>query len=348
MRFCSFPLWTIALAAAAQAGEVYVLHATADVTLRIPVRGAPRALIWTRNDRWEDANASVREGVMTIVAPVARIRGGRTRILIGDLPGVDINDRAAPALSLLLDGRPCAPSAKPLVLTRLPQRLLCVAEDAANRVDRESVRVCIDDRAVPLKLQNEEDRGRRLTFLAQLPPLEFGLHVFEAVAEDASPFRNKARRAWRVQLANAKDLAQASLGAKVLVDSCYPNYDPSPLIDGDFNSCANAGGPEVSWASAEVATDHWIVVRLPKPQPIGSVTLFWVRSHPSQHVLAQVRRGKRWVTVGEARPKGECASTTIRFPAQRAAEVRVLQPKGGGLPNRPHLLWVGEVWVSPP
>ena len=343
------PLMLVAMLAPPAWGQVYEVHTTSDLTLQLrsPVP-KPRVLFWSKSERWEPVTYDARQGAVRFTLSVDTLANGKTTLLVGVPDGVAIDDRHSPAISVSLDGRTLAQGEKPTVLERMPTRLVCLVKDAANRVDAQRVRICVDDRHVPSTVTAATAAGKSVTFEAKLPAIDFGSHSLTVVAQDVSPFRNKAELGAVFTYLNTADLAQASLGATVKVDSCYPNYTAGPLIDGDWQACATSGSPQASWASAETAEDHWAVIELPKPQQVASVSVFWVRKQPSQKIEVQVRKGGQWVTVGSAQPQQACTATTIRIPKQVVSAVRVFQPKGAGLTDRPNLVWVGEIAVNRP
>jgi hypothetical protein len=180
----------------------------------------------------------------------------------------------------------------------------------------------------------------------RIPPAGFGDHELLVRAADRSPFANVTEARVTFGYVDTKNVAQAAMGAKVKVDSCYPNYTGDLLIDGDWKSCATSGSSGLTWASAETATEHWVEVILPKPAKVGSVALYWAYRKPSKKVEAQILRDGKWTTVGAAeRTKPEQASTIIRFTPVTTDRVRVLQPAGCGREDRPNLMWVGEIAV---
>ena len=348
MRELGASLLVAALMCTRVFGQMYEVWTTSSLTLQLK---APKAkgevLFWSKAGRWERPPFQWQNGTVRCTLALDNIAKGRTTLLVGRPAGVDINDRQAPKISVSLDGRAVAPGLEPLAFSKPPARLECVVEDAANRVDANALRVLLDGTEIPTTASPATSTGRRMTLRASLPPLDFGDHALVTEAQDVSPFRNRAALSVQFSYTIGRDLAQASLGAKVQVDSCYPNYAAAPLIDGDWQSCAASGSPQVTWASAETETNHWIAIDLPKPQAVESVSLFWVRKKPSRAVQVQIRRGADWVTVGSAQPHGPCTATTIRVAPSPVKTLRILQPKGSGLPDRPHLLWVGEIVVTP-
>jgi len=335
--------------ASCAAGQVYEIQTTSDLTLQLRAPDTQaRMLFWSKAERWETLEFRGDKKTVRFTLPVARIGNGRTTVLVGVPKEVDINDRGAPSIQVKLDGAALIADAEPILIKKAPAALRITLADSANRIDAKTLRVSLDGGALDHAVSNASADGRKITLEAKMPDVDFGTHTVAVAVRDTSPFRNHAELSATFTLANMQDLAQKLLGAKAKADSFYASYTVDPLIDGDWQSCATAGGPQVSWASAETEGEHWIEVELPKPETIGSVSLFWVRKTPSQRIEVQVQKAGRWATVGSAEPTKLCTATTIQIPAQRTKSIRVLQPKGKGLPDRPNLFWVGEVSVSPP
>ena len=347
MRRLAVPLFLVHAACPWGFGQVYEVWTTSDLTLQLK---APRAegevLFWSKSEGWERPAFEWKDDRVRCTLSLDRMTHGRTTLLVGRPANVDIDDRQPPKIAVSLDGTPVTDQ-RPAVVSKPPTRLRCTIEDARNAVDPETLKVLLNGLEIATEAAEPATR-KQLIVRAALPPVEFGDHTLTVKASDVSPFRNASKRLVQFSYVVGADLALASSGAKVEADSCYPNYAAHPLIDGDWKSCATSGSPDVTWASAETEADHWVVITWPKPQSVGSVSLFWVRSDPSQLVLVQTPRGKEWATVGSAKPKSPRAATTVRFPQTSVKALRILQPRGSGLANRPNLLWLGEIVVTGP
>ena len=334
------------LLANAAFGQVYEVWTTSDLTLQLkPSRAEGEVLFWSKSDGWERPAFEWKDGKVRCTLSLDRMTDGRTTLLVGRPADVNINDREPPQIAVSLDGTPVA-AQRPAVLSTPPARLECTIEDKGNAIDPRTVKVLLNGSEIRMETATGAATPKQLTVQAALPPVEFGDHTLTVKARDVSPFRNASEHLVQFSYVVGTDLALASSGAKVQVDSCYPNYAAHPLIDGDWKSCAASGGPQVTWACAETEADHWVEITWPGPQRVDSVSLFWVRSDPSQLIHVQILQGKEWTTVGSAKPKGPCAATTIRLPRMSVRALRVLQPRGSGLATRPDLVWLGEIVVT--
>lgn len=344
-------LMLLALSGPAQAEScrVYQVWTTSSLTLRLTAAAETtekaEVLFWSKAGRWEAAAVERNGRRVTCKLDVESIADGRTTLLIGRPANVDINDRQPPALSAAIDGRPLPADGTALYCTTCPTRLECTVTDQANAIDPQGMQVRLNGQAITTTVTTT---AKGLVARAALPALDFGAHRVAVQARDVSPFGNRGEQTFAFSYTVGADLALAKAGVTVRVDSCYPDYTAGPLIDGDWQSGATSGSPQVTWACAETEQDHWIELTWPKPRVLGAVSLFWVRKGVSAEVRAQVPKAGGWDTVATARPQTRRSATTLRLPNRPIDRLRILQPKGAGLPDRPHLMWVGEVVVTAP
>jgi hypothetical protein len=124
------------------------------------------------------------------------------------------------------------------------------------------------------------------------------------------------------------------------------------MTDGKINP-ASQDWTKVAWASGEHDGTHWIELRFPNPTKVSEVRIWWAKDagklHISRRVEAQVQKADDWVrTDGQELKAGdEPGLTVIRLPAAPLKMLRILQPARGGSPDRPDLMWVTEVEVTP-
>jgi len=346
---CCAATLTLAAAGPDSSFEMYAVRATSSVTIRLKTApGECRILFLDATGKWQDAACEKDGDARVIHLDAARVKDGSTMLLINPPESMNFNDQAAPEVrELAVDGR----AATPQQVTDLggagtqPREIRVTLHDESP-IRSDSVCVTLDQKRLgPDRLEVRIDKGSA-TCTARLPDVAFGGHEVVFRVADASPFRNSTEVKVGFAFVDTKNVAQAELGAKVKVDSCFPNYSPDALIDGDWQTCAGAGGSDVTWASAETGSDHWIEVTLPKPESIDSVALYWAYKKPSKKVEAQVQKDGKWTCVGVAeRAAAEQACTLIRFDPVRTDRIRVFQPAGHGREDRPNLAWVGEISV---
>lgn len=135
-------------------------------------------------------------------------------------------------------------------------------------------------------------------------------------------------------------------GVVVTVDSTFAGYRVHPLHDGIVDA-AGLDWSQAAWASAEVASPHWVEAILPAPVEIREVVLHWAidQGHPwpSRAFRVEVQVDGRWVPLRGARtdaPDG--ASTRIACDAVTTDRLRLWQEPGGGPADRPDILWLAE------
>ncbi|HEX7056029.1 MAG TPA: discoidin domain-containing protein, partial [Bacilli bacterium] len=148
------------------------------------------------------------------------------------------------------------------------------------------------------------------------------------------------------------NLALASNGAVVEVDSTFPNYTKTPLNDGYRNE-PTLTWDEIAWASGLIGDNHWAEIKLPKQANIGRVDIYWALDNgqymTSQECEIQVKKNGEWVTVQKvAEPEGnkELSSIKLENPVQ-ADDIRIWQNSGKGPLNypNPNIIWIAEIEI---
>jgi hypothetical protein len=132
----------------------------------------------------------------------------------------------------------------------------------------------------------------------------------------------------------------------VTVDSTFAGYSTGPIDDGVIN--AN-GGTATTWASADTATDHWIVIDFGATRQISTATLYWAynafqqKYTTSNKVDVQYWDGSAYQTVATMNYAGDVPSTTVNFPAVSTSRIRFYQGTNQGNPIYPSVIWLTEV-----
>ena len=122
----------------------------------------------------------------------------------------------------------------------------------------------------------------------------------------------------------------------------YPSLDP--LADGIRQLPGKSAGNDVTWASAETETPHWVEITLREEATIREFTLYWAREESASRVIEiQIPEGDGWRTIHRAAdlPAKQCVQ--LAFAPVKISRIRLLQPKGGGSTARPNLLWLTEI-----
>ncbi|OGV75188.1 MAG: hypothetical protein A3K19_23110 [Lentisphaerae bacterium RIFOXYB12_FULL_65_16] len=334
--------------AADDSWSLYEIRASASVTLQIEALPG-RTLFLDATGAWQDANCDQKEKTRTIRIDVTRIKDGATKVLVNPPASLNHDDRTAPVVrALVLDGRAVTP--QPVVelgsAGTQPKKVAITLADEGSAIVPGSVATVLDGARVEAACQ-PADNGKTLACTLDLPALDYGAHELGLDATDSSPFRNRVGLRIRFALLDTDNVAQASLGARVKVDSLFPEYSAGPINDGDSQGCAGAGSPAVTWASAETATEHWVEIQLAQPQAVGSVAVYWAYKKPSKRIEVQIMKDGTWTTIGVGDAKSaQQVTTTIRFDPVTTDQLRLVQPVGCGSSERPNLAWIGEVSVG--
>lgn len=204
----------------------------------------------------------------------------------------------------------------------------------------------LDPAALDLSLAAGESRAVpvKITFPQDLPSGEYAVDFKAALPSGITVNQAQVKVQYVLPL-QPGDLALASAGAQVAVDSAYYAYSEKPLNDGIIAPT----GPfnEGAWAAAESNTDHWVQITWPRPQTVARVVVYWNIeggvTWSARHIRVEAKVGDQWVKTAEIWPVGvEPVSAVMLTPVTTTA-LRVVQPKGEGPIERPNIMWVREV-----
>ena len=347
----------IALAVActeATAAGTVTATCTAPTTVGVPYagQGAPRVFLRSGEGKWRQVAVKQQEGRLVFELDPSKLGSANITLLIDPPAGMVIDDYAGPAVSAVtVDGKGLGAGSDLGNLPQGPKTISVTFKDAANSLSDTGYRVEVDGAPLPLRPTWIARKGdREATVRVRLPEFEYGKHEISLSAADTSPQVNATTVSLRFNYLESGDVALAALGAKVAVDSCFSGYESLvPLNDGNTVMPGDHCGNDISWASAEVAADHWVEVSFPKPTAIKEVTVYWAAytdvSHTARHFEVQVPDGGGWKAVYQSPADGEKAAalTTARFEPVMVSKFRLFVPKGEGSATRPNLLWIGEI-----
>ena len=340
---------------AADGSSLLTATGTGPMVLGVPWVGATTPRVWIRgaSGAWQPASFKQTDGRLIFALDPARLGGPTVLLLINPPAGLQLNDDRPPALvGLKLDGKSRAMGSVLDLGTgkTVPRQLVAVWRDRENAVDPKSVRVLVDGVVATAGWRTTQGGAKEVRLSGQLPELDYGKHEIVLSARDTSPQANEAKTTIRLQRLDTTNLALASLGAKVQVDSCFAGYESlTPLNDGNTTMPGDSCGNDIAWASAETDTDHWAEVTLAKPAKLSEVTIYWAAytqvKHTPRHFEVQVPDGEGWRAIYKSPAGGEKPkpATTVRFAPMTADRFRVFMPKGMGSEARPRLLWIGEI-----
>jgi len=348
MTLCALLLLTTAMAA-----DLYAASFTGPVVLQLPGFGqaAPQVFWRAGAGKWQPAQFETRDGRLLFRLDPATLGSGDIMLLVNPPAGLVLDDFAGPRLTgLKVDGKACQLGSVVDLgpMSRAPRQVVAAFADSANAIAPASVRASLDGAPLPAPARQVARKTAGLTL--DLPPVEYGQHEVVLSATDTSPQRNTSRTTVRFNCIETGNVALAALGATVQVDSTFPGYESLVCLnDGVTTLSGTSCGNDVTWASTEVPTDHWVEVTLPKPTSIKEVTIYWAAytdvAHTATQFRVQIPDGEGWKAVYTSPAEGEKAGrvTTARFDPVTTSKFRVFMPAGKGSATRPNLLWVAEV-----
>lgn len=331
-----------------------VLSAAAASSAPAGVTGSHRLFLRTGSGGWEKTAADCRDGRLILTLDPAKLHSGDVMLLINPPPAMAINDFTGPRLvSAQVGGKPVAAGAVMDLgnLKQPPASWRPTFADDVNALSPTGYRLLVDGQFTPVRAAWLTRQGdRQVAISVPLPRLDYGKHEVSLTATDASPQANPTTAVLRFNYIETGNLALAALGAKAAVDSCFSGYESlAALNDGVTTMPGDHCQNDISWASAEVAADHWAQITFARPTSIKEVTVYWSaytnQYHTPRHFQIQVPDGQNWKTVYASPAEGELSAllTTARFPSLTTTSFRVFMPKGEGPAHRPNLLWIGEI-----
>ncbi len=170
-------------------------------------------------------------------------------------------------------------------------------------------------------------------------------------AKEPEPQPEPAKPAQPEPSTDPYNIALASNGTTVEVDSYYSNYTKDPINDGyrveDF-----LGPHDVAWASSLEGDGHWVEFTFPEPKTPERVDIYWGELHASQEIHLQVLQDGEWVTVHTwTNDEGNMLMTQMEIeePVETTA-FRIFQEKDKGpvAYRDPNILWISEVEIYEP
>lgn len=141
-------------------------------------------------------------------------------------------------------------------------------------------------------------------------------------------------------------------GTRVMPSSLYPDYEVSPVLDGQTNK-AVLGWRNRAWASNERPDPHWIEFQLPKAQPVSEVKVTWATDNgeafPSKNFAVEIVPAgaaiDAWKTVWKTN-ENLSKTCVVKFPETEVLRIRIAQEAEGGSSARPNLMWMEQVAIT--
>jgi hypothetical protein len=349
-------LFVAASISSAFAADTIRSTSPASATVTVPYSGqsTPRVYARSASGKWQKAPAKLQDGRLIFQLDPAKLGSADITLLIDPPTGMVMDDYAGPAATALAVDRKAFPAGSEANLgnvTELPKRLVVTFNEAANILDPAGYSVRVDDRPVAVRPTwvNSPD-PKQATLRVPLPKMDYGVHEVAISAVDTSPQANATTVRLRLNYMESGNVALAAQGATIKTDSAFSGYESLvSLNDGNTTMPGTSCGNDITWASAEVATDHWAEVTFPKPTEIKEVTVYWAAytdvSHTPQHFEIQIPDGQGWKAVYKSPADGEQPArlTTARFAPVTTSKFRIFMPSAKGSSSRPNLLWIGEI-----
>jgi len=306
---------------------------------------------------WCPVNFQKRDG--TIVLDIVPEVYGASKVyfLMNPRQGVDLSDHKPPLLlGMKLDGRGIAALMNQHigVIPEAPDVVTIGIADRENALDLDSVEVTLNEEVVAREhVTIAPVSERQATVSVQLGEvIGYGKHRLAVSVSDRAPLGNRLTVALRFDTFDATNYALAAQGTTLSVDSCMANYGSLvALNDGVRYPAAPGRLNDVSWASEDNTSDHWIEVDFGQLRKVSEVVVYWTwyRGTPYLPKESEVRieAGGEWVKLDAKRidGKGENCISTFRFRPIEVQKLRVYQLAGEGANAAPGYMWVTELVV---
>jgi len=340
--------FTSVLSAAPQRLEI-TANVPTEFTLPMPETPIKKIVMRGADGTWLPLAFQQEKGTLRFRVLPAET-GGRTLLLIDPPADLVLDDQAAPRLlALRIDNAATKPT--PLwrqpAGTAAPQGLAWEVADPENGIDPQTIHVALNGQPLPTaRLTLVPSKPRQLSIRVDLAKLPLGKHQLEATMTDRSPARNRLQLRAEFERFDPSNLLRGTPGvAKIVVDSNYPSYtDLTPLTDGVRHLPGKGAGSDVTWASAENDSPHWVDITLRKQAKLSELTLYWARENSASRIIEiQIPKGDGWQAIhrADALPAKQCVE--LKFKPVATSRFRIYQPSNGGSAERPGLLWFTEI-----
>jgi len=288
----------------------------------------------------------------------------RAQFLFNPPAGIDVNDSRAPMLlGVKVDGKalPAVAAQQLETSPEAPRTITFGVADGENPLDLRSLCVRLDGaRVQDDKLHIEAVSDRQVRVDVATGEVGYGKHTVELCASDLAPAPNLLVVSVSFDVfrfvefdpdKKGTNLAAAT-ETKMVADSAFPGWESLDALNDGVRYIVGPGTlNDVSWASAEVPTPHWVEITFPRPATIREVAIYWATfrevCHRARQVAVQIEKGDEWVTVEAVRSEGkdqECL-TVLEFAPVEVRKLRVYQPAGAGCDERVDLMWLAEIEV---
>ena len=338
--------------------ESYVITANTPVTMVTAVRepsAALRIFIKARGGQWQEPDYEVTGDRISLSINPKALGGSELYLLINPRADLDLYDEKPPVLlGIKADGKPLALELDvDLTTAPAPPRVIAWGlADRENALDMKSLSVQLNGRTLPAdRVSVKQISPRQISVTVDLSEIDYGDYELVLTVADAFPQANELQASVSFQRRARGNYVRPQVGQVVVkVDSCYPNYPlVSSLTDGYNQLTGQGASNDVTWASAEGGSPHWIDITLPEPKPLKEVTVYWAYSgstfFTSRQIEIQIPDNGGWKTVYTSPDKGIPVGRhkTFAFDEVTTDRFRVYQPGNGGPESRAGLMWIAEV-----
>ena len=338
----------------------YSLQTTGNVQLTLPtVADLSDVLYRDATGGWSPLDVTLIDGALQLRIEVAKIKNGRTMVLLNIPKGVNLDDIEPPhVLSFQVDGREYGPIETVALggVEMSPRTVRLEVKDELNKLQTRSMAVTVNGRRYKLRdagVELERVSSRQAVITLDISQLLKGMSSDNTISVSIDDY------------ALDQDALNASLsfrytppytcedGTKIAVDSVTGSSGWAKwwvLVDGVKMDTGYGTTAGYTWLSDQNAQAHWVRIEFPKPREVSGVAIWWsyyecYRTSVAYNVQTWDADNNEWVTQTEVKDQSDRQCSKHTFEPVTTTAVRVWQPPMSGHAGRAEYMWVSEIEV---
>ncbi len=336
----------------------YRLQTTGNVQLSLPpIADLTQVLYRDASGKWSSLPVDISDDALHLRIEVAKIKNGRTMIILNVPEGVNMDDQEPPrVVRFEIDGKDHG-TVQTVALGGVemaPRNITVEVKDDLNSLQTRSLLVTVNGRRYTLR-----DAGvsfERISPKHGIVSVDVG-ELLDSMSSDNTVTVRIDDYALDEDSLNCSlsfrytppyKLPDGSLLAVDTVTSSSGWAEWWVVVDGikmDASSGTTAG---CTWLSEQSAQPHWIRLEFPEARKVSGVALWWSHYQCFRTSVAyevQTWDGEAWVTQVQVKDQGEIQCSKHAFEPVTTTAVRVWQPSMSGHPGRADYMWLSEIEV---
>ncbi len=336
----------------------YRLQTTGNVQLSLPpIPDLTQVLYRDASGKWSSLPVDISGDTLHLQIDVAKIKNGRTMIVLNVPEGVNMDDQEPPrVVRFEIDGKDHG-TVQTIALGGIemaPRNITIEVEDDLNRLQTRSLLVTVNGRRYTLRDAGvsferlSPEHGIIAVDVAKLLDSMSSDNTVTVRIDDYALDEDALNCSLSFRYTPPYKLEDGSLLAVDTVTSSSGWAQWWVLVDGvkmDTSFGTTAGN---TWLSEQSAQPHWIRLEFPEARKVSGVALWWAYYQCYRTSVAyevQTWDGEEWVTQVKVKDQSEMQCSKHTFDPVTTTAVRVWQPSMSGHPGRADYMWVSEIEV---